>query len=224
MRLILLLWVFILAGCAGQSKVSPPVQERITPINVQVPMKRSFQPLSEYLIPLMVNTAQEPYYQLINPKALLNQYRFSHQIMAPDKRKTVFAFKQKQGLKWGYVTTGIGRQPVANVFDYQSAQGHRFYALVLQQVKVCFVSNAEGLPRWQAKRWLFPQSPGYFECTGMTNKNIFKLGTGLPALLGDYYDERDTVFVSRSFGQLQQIIWALKQQFPKLKIPEIMGN
>ncbi|WP_286240288.1 hypothetical protein [Neptuniibacter halophilus] len=223
MRWLLAIPFFILlAGCAGQKlpEVAPPV-DRVEPINVSLPQLHSFSPQSDYLQPLLTTMAREPFYSLTNPRLLLTGYEFSHTLAETDRRKTVYAFKASQGGSWGYLTSGIGMRPVANVIAIQNSSLGSAYALVLKSVKLCLVSQASGVPVWQGGKWQFPARPGYFECTGMTNQNIYRVGTGLPGLLGPYFSEKDSVLVFRNLGQLQQVLWALKYQFPELNIPVI---
>lgn len=224
MRIWLLIFVMLLAGCAGQAPVvkpeAPKLVDRVEPIAISLPQQYRFSAYPDYLSPLLENLTQESVYTLINPGLLNGQYQFSHEVTSTDPRKTVYAYRNDGG-QWGYVTTGIGRNPVANAFIVEKPALGLAYALVLKQLKVCFVTQANGVPQWSGAKWRFPSQPGYFECTGMTNKNIFRLGTGMPLALGVYYGEKDTVFLFRTQGQLQQVLWALKRQFPTIVIPVI---
>lgn len=222
------LWFIVfllLTGCATQKpqEQAPPISKvtTVTPIEIGLPTQYAFSPYADYLSPLLSNLNQEPFYHLSNPQLLVNYYRYSDEISANDPQKTVYAFTSKAGGEWGYITTSVGRSPIANGFVIEHSPLGTVYALVLKQTKLCLSTQAKGLPVFTHGRWLFNEFPGFFECTGLTNKSIYKVGSGLPGLLGPYFDDKDTVLVFRSRGQLQQIILALKYQFPQLLVPAI---
>lgn len=220
----LLVLSLLMVGCAGQKpkvevETKPVLQ--VTPLNITLPNQYRFSPYSDYISPLLSNLTQESFYNLSNPQLLIGGYNYSHEVISSDHRKTVFVFESLENNDWGYITTGIGRKPIANAFLIEGSSLGSVYGLVLKQTKICFVSQANGYPVVNGTKWSFSSSPGLFECTGLTNTSIFGIGTGLPGLLGPYVDEKDTVFVFRSWGQLQQVLWALKHQFPTLVIPVI---
>lgn len=225
MKIVVLLLFLFLGGCASQgpqvTEPDPEVVDKVEPVSLNVDPVMSKDFLASYVRPLVANLGQEAHYQLVNGKRLFRHYVYSHQIQESDAKKTVFAFKAKSGPHWGYITTGTGARAVANAFYIQNKQVGVAYALVLKRMKICLVTQSEGLPEWRDGRWLFPEQPGFFECTGMTNKNIFSVGTGLPMVLGPYYEEKDTILVFRQFSELQQVVQSLKQQFPYLIVPVI---
>lgn len=217
-----LLGCFLLVGCAGQKPIEQiELSTQVEPIVITLPTIHRFTPYSDYIVPLLSNLTQDPFYSLNNPNQLVTRYRYSHEVISSDPNKTVFAFEAPQNELWGYMTTSVGRKPIANAFLIQEHSLGTVYGLVLKQMKICLVSQANGIPSIRESKWFFPSQPGFFECTGMTNSNIFRVGTGLPGVLGPYFGEKDTVFIFRSRGQLQQVIWALKYQFPQLVIPVI---
>ncbi|WP_415886065.1 hypothetical protein ACMXYO_15670 [Neptuniibacter sp. QD37_6] len=220
--LTIVLLVGLLSACAGKTvQQAPPVQPEPKPISVPYSTNYPSSPVADYLQPLIYNLSLEPYYDLVNPKRIANSYVFDRQIDETDPRKLVFAYRSKFDNSWAYVTSGIGRVPVANVISFSHPNFGSGYALVLQQFKVCLVTQASAPPMWQRGKWIFPVKPGYFECTGLTNKSIFQIGYGLPGALGPYFGEKDTVLVFKDLGQLQQILVALKIQFPLLQVPEV---
>lgn len=220
---VVLLLFLILGGCAAQGpQISEPeLEEKVEPVAMDMLLPLAENYYVGYARPLLSNLGQESYYQLVNGPRLLQHYHYSHQIEEDDPKKTVFAFKANRGEHWGYITTGIGTRAIANAFFIQNKQIGAAYALVLKRMKICLVTQSEGLPEWRNQRWYFPEKPGYFECTGLTNQNIFDIGTGLPGILGPYYEEKDTVLVFRQFSELQQVAQSLKRQFPYLLIPEV---
>ncbi len=224
MRLGFIVFLF-LAGCAAQKpqEQTQPIAKvtTVTPINIGGATPYAYSAYADYLSPLLSNLNQEPFYQLSNPQLLVNAYRYHDQIGAADPRKTIYTFKSTTDDSWGYVTTSVGRSPIANGFVIEGSALGTVYALVLKQTKLCLATQAKGLPVFVNGRWLFNESPGFFECTGLTNTRIYKVGSGLPGLLGPYFDDKDTVFVFRSQGQLQRVAVALKQQFPQLSVPDI---
>ncbi|MFY0678131.1 MAG: hypothetical protein JXR18_12680 [Neptuniibacter sp.] len=225
MRFVALIVFLVLGGCASQGPQTkapvPAFVEKVEPVSLDLFSPLTDDPYVSYVQPLLRNLGKEPFYQLVNGKRLDQRYIYSHQIQESDPKKTVFAFSSKDGGYSGYITTGIGNQAIANAFFIQNEQVGAAYALVLKKIKICLVTQSEGLPEYRGQRWYFPDAPGYFECTGLTNKNIFKLGTGLPSVLGPYYEEKDTILVFRQFSELQQVVQSLKQQFPYLKVPVI---
>jgi hypothetical protein len=224
-RIAIVFLLVVLGGCASQSpQIAPvpkPFVDRVEPLAIELLEGSNTDLYLGYVLPLSNNLGGENFYQLLNGPQLLHEYVYSHQIEESDPNKTVFAFKAKAGSHWGYITTGIGREAIANAFLIENKQVGVAYALVLKRLKLCLVTQSEGLPVYNGQRWNFPDKPGYFECTGMTNKNIFRVGTGLPTVLGPYYEEKDTILVFRQFSELQQVVQSLKQQFPYLSVPVI---
>ncbi|WP_415904600.1 hypothetical protein ACMXYW_15145 [Neptuniibacter sp. QD48_55] len=220
--LTILLLVGILSACAGKTvQQAPTVQPEPQPISVPYSINYSSSPVADYLQPLIYNLSFEPYYDLVNPRRITNSYVFDGQVDDTDPSKLVFAYRSKFDDSWAYVTSGIGRSPVANIISFSHPNFGNGYALVLQQVKVCLVTQASAPPLWRGGKWIFPVQPGYFECTGLTNRSIFKIGYGLPGALGPYFGDKDTILVFKNLGQLQQILVSLKAQFPMLRIPNV---
>jgi len=227
-RIAIVLCLAVLSGCAAQApKIESPQSERklsmerVEPLAMGALGALSDDPYQVYARPLINNLSASALYKILNGKRLQQGYVYSHQIVESDPNKTVFAFRSKQGDEWGYLTTGLGRQAIANAFLIENQFIGAAYALVLKRVRICLVTQSQGLPEYNQSRWSFPKKPGYFECTGMTNKSIFKVGTGLPAVLGPYYGEKDTILIFKQFSELQQIVQSLKYQFPQLKVPAI---
>lgn len=220
--LTIVLLVGLLTACAGKTvQQQSAMQSEPKPINISHNSFSPSSPVADYLRPLISNLSLEPYYRLVNPGRIKNSYVFDMQLTETDPRKTVFAYKSRFDGSWAYVTTGIGSAPVANVIAFSQPNVGSGYAIVLKQVKVCLVTQATALPRWQGGKWSFPAQPGYFECTGLANKSIFRVGYGLPGALGPYFEDKDTVLVFKDLGQVQQILVALKAQFPLLRIPQV---
>ncbi|MGH1460865.1 MAG: hypothetical protein ACRBB6_02400 [Neptuniibacter sp.] len=223
MRVGVLILLFLMGGCASKTpQITEPLPkpvEKVEPVALDIHDSDVADIYEGFLQPLISNVGQELFYQSVSGKRLYWGYTYSHKISDTDPKKNIFAFKSKDEARWGYLTAGSGNNAIANAFLIQNQQVGLAYALVLKRIKICLVTEASGLPEWHYNRWIYPEKPGYFECTGMTNKSLFRVGTGLPAILGPYYEEKDTILIFRQFSELQQIVQALKQQFPHLKIP-----
>ena len=221
MRWLFLFVLVVLAGCAG--KVTPPEPERpdrVTPVALNVMSGFLYDAESSYARPLLENLGQSGVYTLLNGQRLKRNYFFVDEVLSSSDTKTVLSMKDRQG-NWGYITTSISKRGVANAFLVEHKAVGTAYALVLKRARICLATNANGAPYWQSGKWRFSSKPGYLECTGLTNSSIYRVGSGMPGLLNPYYEDGDTVLLFRSFGQLQLIVNALKEQFPHLKLPKI---
>ncbi|WP_415889477.1 hypothetical protein ACMXYV_16240 [Neptuniibacter sp. SY11_33] len=246
-KLGLLLFTAIIIGCSSEpipqpmersqleeskqikktAVLSPPkpleTEPEIYPLTLNITNRGNFRSVSDYLNPLLSTLSAESVYRLHNAPDLRDNYRFQYRIRSTDRSKTAFALKQSGAQNWGYVTTSVGRNSVANAFMVEQEQD-RFYVLVLKRLKICLVQKASGAPRWQKGKWVFPRRAGVFECTGSSQRGVFQSESGFPQLLGPYYGETDTVLVFNTPAELKKMTWALKRQFPQLVIPVISAG
>ena len=208
----------------GQQTTPQSVSPDVYPLAVNVPHKAAFEPYTDYLQPLFRAFSQRSIYQLSNGIRLKRQYRFLRQVASDDTDKTILSFKQRGGSQWGYLSTSVGKNSIANAFAVKAAGQPMSYALVLKRLRICLVSAADKLPIWDQGQWLFPTNkPGSFECTGATRQAIFNRRSGFPAVLGPYYAENDTLLVFDRPSDLKRVVYALKHQFPQLRIPVIIN-
>lgn len=206
----------------GKSNVQQTVAPDVYPLMLNISDKRRFEPYRDYLQPLLRALAQGSVYQLDNPVRLQRQYRFLRQVQSSDAEKTILSFKQRNGKQWGYISTSVGKNSIANAFAIKTAGQPMSYALVVKRLRICLVSAAAELPGWRQGQWRFSANkPGSFECTGATKQAVFAPSSGFPAVLGPYYAENDTVLVFDRPSDLKRVVQALKHQFPQLVIPVI---
>lgn len=232
----------LVAGCVSEEALIPsPIEgepfqkpketeglelkeERVTtskvyPVRLSLQSVSSFASHRDYLNLLLPHLSNSSIYQLKNSHELYHHYRFERSVGSSDTYKKVLSFKKRGASDWGYVTTSIGKKAVANTFLIESEQWGRQYGLVIKQMKICLVTQASDVPAWQGGRWIFAARPGRFECTGSTQRSVFKPESGYPRLLGPYYDEQYTMFVFNEPDKLTALLSMLKKQFPLLQIP-----
>jgi len=198
-------------------------QTDIYPLMINIPKNKRFRSQQDYLTPLLNLYANKKVYGLKNANVLRQQYSYSHRINTTDAQKVGFALKQQGQNNWGYVTTSIGRNSLANAFMLQKP-GQSHYVLILKRLKICFVKKANSSLKWQRGQWVFPNRIGKFECTGSSQSSVFAKKSGYPLLLGPYYSETDTVLVFDNPSELKRMAWALKQLFPQLSIPVVQAQ
>lgn len=193
----------------------------IYPVSINLSTVKTPSRYRNYQKVLLKTLSQDAVYQLPNGQLLSKHYRYTGPVASKDHRKTVLAFRKRNKADWGYVTTSIGVRAVANAFVIEQATKSRRYALVLKQMRICLVSGAEALPVWETGKWRFANSPGSFECTGSSKRNVFNRASGFPMMLGPYFSERDTVLVFDNAKDLKGMLYSLKNQFPQLNVPVI---
>ncbi|MDF2182316.1 hypothetical protein [Neptuniibacter sp. CAU 1671] len=224
-RALITLLVVVLAGCAGQPKsVQPPVEEKkalkVTPVEM-VLVQAGLDLQLDYAQPLLTTLRQTAFYRAVNSERLASSYTYAGEVNTGAAPRLVQVYQQSGGKDWGYITTSATQSSVANAFQMENTPQGTLYALVIKQARICLTTQASGAPTWNGHKLVFASQPGFFECTGMTNSSLFQPGSSIPAMLGPYYGDGDTVLVFRDFATLNRVMSALKQRLPEIRIPKI---
>ncbi|MFW1677239.1 hypothetical protein ACFVYJ_05590 [Pontibacter sp. JAM-7] len=215
----------LLVGCAGPTQMAQPEPEpkkrlTVTPVSMSV-VATGMDLRVDYLQPLLRVMSQTAFFSAANSQRLLSSYAYAGEVSTGAAPRLVQIFQQTSGDAWGYVTTSVTPTSVANAFKLDNTPQGTLYALVLKQARICLTTQANGAPTWSGSKLNFSSQPGYFECTGLTNSTLFQPGSSIPAMLGPYYGEGDTVLIFRDFATLTRLMSALSQRFPEIRIPKI---
>ena len=175
----------------------------------------------DYAQPLLTTLRQTAFYRTVNSARLASSYAYAGEINTGNAPRLVQVYRQNSGESWGYITTSATQGSVANAFQMENTPQGTLYALVLKQARICLATQASGAPAWNGHKLVFASQPGFFECTGMTNSSLFQPGSSIPAMLGPYYGDGDTVLVFKDFATLNRVMSALSQRLPEIRIPKI---
>jgi len=230
MRLhILMLLAGLLAGCAGgpsstpgeapapkQPEASSTRETRIIP-EPAMPQQPSLMVTDAILANAFLKSYQEQsLYDNRHADTLLRAYAFRENRWSPQRDRLMMLFQNSNGDS-GFVAWSLGSDTSATSLRLEDSQLGQRFALVLRPARLCFAVGAARAPAWIGGRWAYdPQRPGSFECNGLTNRSAFLAGTRLPALLGAYYSEGDTVLLFDSREQRDATAGVLARQFPSL--------
>ena len=163
-------------------------------------------PLPELLLDHFLHA---PLYQMSNPLAL-NHYQRDRTMVVGNGRQVVSLYRNND--KYGFITVAAGREPKLNMFELRGE--NKGVALVLKNIKICLVEGADQAPRWSGNQLRHSKrQPGKFECSGQTRGSLFQPQSGMPAQLGYYYEDGDTVLFDKSRRRLERIALQIRRQF-----------
>lgn len=228
MRLpIALLLLSLLAGCAG---TPPPTAPEPVPAPAEPPQRETRihpDPVNPQLSSIMTGDDElaraflESYYRQAlydnrHAEILARDYGYLGSHWSPKRDRLMMLFRNERGDS-GFVAWSLSGHATATSLRLEDSKLGRHFALVLRPARLCFAIDAGRPPTWLGGRWAYdPQRPGSFECNGLTNRSAFRAGTRLPALLGAYYSEGDTVLLYDSRQQRDEAAGILARLFPAL--------
>lgn len=222
----LLLLAVLLGGCAAPPPAAPPVVKKpkteVTPRPLQVSRIGGTGTEQQLALALLSHYLGAPLYRMSNPLPMSRNYQISEAMRSPDGQQLVVTMRSRDtGERWAFVTASVAPGAVMNAFNVVR-DGEPGYALVLKRVRFCLVEGADQPPVWGGHGWAFSHTrPGRFECSGQTRGSLYQAYSGMPGLLGDYFQSGDTVLYDRHWGILLQIASNLAALFPNLQVPQI---